>query len=203
MWNDVDSQQEIEALRKENAKLLQIGEERERLSLEQVTGLRSELTRAEQRLLDRDESIRPDTTVESLAKLRPAFGADGLVTAGNAPGINDGAGAVVLMTESRAKALGLTPLAAIVSHGKCGDRTPYLHTVPANAIQGARQGRARPVVCGDPRADRRRVRQSRDTDRRLRNAGATARQHRAARRRLYRRKLQGDAARGIAAGPEG
>jgi acetyl-CoA C-acetyltransferase len=85
----------------------------------------------------RDESIRPDTTAEKLAKLKPAFSPDGTITAGNAPGVNDGAAALVLMSEERAEKLGLKPLAAIVSHAMVGERTPYLHTVPALAIQKA------------------------------------------------------------------
>lgn len=87
--------------------------------------------------VDRDESIRPDTTAEKLAKLKPAFGEGGLITAGNAPGVNDGAAALVLMSEEKAKALGLKPLAAIVGHAMVGQEPPYLHTVPALAIQKA------------------------------------------------------------------
>ncbi len=85
----------------------------------------------------RDESIRPETTLETLAKLKPAFGADSLITAGNAPGINDGAGAVVLMSERKAELLGLEPIAAIVSYGMVAQDPPYLHIVPAMAIQEA------------------------------------------------------------------
>jgi acetyl-CoA C-acetyltransferase len=85
----------------------------------------------------RDESIRPDTTAEKLGKLKPAFGADGTITAGNAPGVNDGASALVLMSEERAQALGLEPLAVILSHAMVGQEAPYLHTVPALAIQKA------------------------------------------------------------------
>lgn len=60
-------------------------------------------------VFDTDEGVRPDTTVEGLAKLRPAFKKDGIVTAGNASSINDGAAAVVLMSEEKAKELGVTP----------------------------------------------------------------------------------------------
>src|SRR4051794_5180288 len=62
----------------------------------------------------RDESIREDTTRETLGGLRPAFKKDGSVTAGNAPGVNDGAAAVVVMAADKAAALGITPLARIV-----------------------------------------------------------------------------------------
>src|SRR6188472_3499887 len=65
-------------------------------------------------VVDRDESIREDTTVEALAALKPAFAKNGTVTAGNAPGVNDGAAALVVMSEEKARALGLTPLARIV-----------------------------------------------------------------------------------------
>lgn len=63
-----------------------------------------------------DEAVRPDTTMETLANLRPAFGKEGTITAGNAPGVNDGACAVVLMNEERAKSEGRTPLATILAH---------------------------------------------------------------------------------------
>src|SRR4249920_2522659 len=65
-------------------------------------------------VVDRDESIRADTSVHSLAALKPAFKKDGSVTAGNAPGVNDGASALVVMAEEKAESLGLTPLARIV-----------------------------------------------------------------------------------------
>ena len=61
--------------------------------------------------VDRDETIRPDSTVDVLGNLKPAFKKDGSVTAGNAPGVNDGAAAVVVMSEERAASLGITPMA--------------------------------------------------------------------------------------------
>lgn len=67
-----------------------------------------------------DEYPRPDTTLEALARLRPAFRPDGIVTAGNASGINDGAAALVLMPKSRAAQLGLQPLAHIHAHATAG-----------------------------------------------------------------------------------
>ncbi|MHA6258961.1 acetyl-CoA C-acetyltransferase [Sporosarcina sp. CAU 1771] len=69
-------------------------------------------------LVDTDESPRRDTSLESLAKLRPAFGKDGTITAGNAPGVNDGACALVLMNADRAKKEGKTPLATIIGHAE-------------------------------------------------------------------------------------
>jgi acetyl-CoA C-acetyltransferase len=71
-------------------------------------------------LFDTDEFPRFGTTKETLAKLKPAFKKDGTVTAGNASGINDGAAAVLLMSEEKAKEKGLTPLATIKSYGFCG-----------------------------------------------------------------------------------
>src|SRR5690606_29239235 len=86
--------------------------------------------RGEPVLVQRDESIRPDTSYEKLQALRPAFEPDGLITAGNAPPINDGAAAVLLMSRERAESLGLKPLAVIVSQGSVSAEPPYLHTVP-------------------------------------------------------------------------
>jgi acetyl-CoA C-acetyltransferase len=88
-------------------------------------------------VVERDEGIRPDTTVEGLARLRPAFTAEGTITAGNASQISDGACAVVVTSEARAKELGLEPLAGIVAHGMAAGGYAYLHTVPATAMQAA------------------------------------------------------------------
>jgi acetyl-CoA C-acetyltransferase len=85
----------------------------------------------------RDEGIRPDTSEEVLAKLRPSFTPDGTVTAGNASQISDGAAAVVVTSAERAERLGLEPLAEIVAYGMSADRYPSLHTVPALAMQRA------------------------------------------------------------------
>ena len=84
-----------------------------------------------------DEGIRPDTTSESLAKLKPVFQKEGTITAGNASQISDGGAAVVVMKRERAEALGLEPLAEVVAHGMCAERYAYLHTVPAIALQNA------------------------------------------------------------------
>lgn len=67
-------------------------------------------------IVEKDEAPRGDTTVERLSKLAPVFGADGTITAGNAPGVNDGAGALVLMSDERAQAEGKTPIATIIGH---------------------------------------------------------------------------------------
>ncbi len=86
---------------------------------------------------DTDEQPRPDTTLEKLAALRPVFEEDGTVTAGNAPGINDGASALVVMSEDKARELGIEPLATIVSQGTASAEPPYLATVPALAAKVA------------------------------------------------------------------
>jgi acetyl-CoA C-acetyltransferase len=88
-------------------------------------------------VVDRDEGIRPDTTPESLAALKPAFKKDGTITAGNASQISDGGAALVVMSAERAAALGAEPLAEVVAHGMSADSYPYLHTVPALAMEAA------------------------------------------------------------------
>jgi acetyl-CoA C-acetyltransferase len=86
-------------------------------------------------VVDRDEPIREDTTLESLGRLKPAFRADGTVTAGNAPGVNDGAAAVVLMSAARASQLGLTPLARIVGQATSGLAPKLVMMTPVEAAQ--------------------------------------------------------------------
>src|SRR5713226_1457067 len=87
--------------------------------------------------VQRDEGVRPDTTANSLSKLTPAFKRDGTITAGNASQISDGAAAVVVMSEARARKAGVKPLAEIVAHGMSADRYAWLHTVPALALSSA------------------------------------------------------------------
>lgn len=84
-----------------------------------------------------DEQPRPDTTAAKLAALRPVFGEHGSITAGNAPGINDGASAVLLMSAERARAAGLAPLGWWVAAADSAAEHPYLATVPAAAIERA------------------------------------------------------------------
>jgi len=84
-----------------------------------------------------DESVRRDTTLEALAKLKPVFSAAGTITAGNAPGLNDGAGALVVASAGYAKAHGLQPLARILGYGEAAWDTPYLAYTPAMAAQNA------------------------------------------------------------------
>ena len=87
----------------------------------------------------RDEYPRAETTAEALAKLKPAFNKEGTVTAGNSSGINDGAAAVVVMTESKAKALGLKPLARIRSYASGGVSPSLMGMGPVPATQKALQ----------------------------------------------------------------
>jgi acetyl-CoA C-acetyltransferase len=84
-----------------------------------------------------DEAIRPDTTVETLAKLKAVGGDDATHTAGNSPGVNDGAGAVIVTSEEWASKNGREPLAAILSYGAVADDFPYLAKTPAKAAQQA------------------------------------------------------------------
>jgi len=86
-------------------------------------------------IVDRDESIRANTTAETLAGLKPAFKTDGTVTAGNAPPVNDGASAVVVMAAERAKSLGLAPLARIVAQATSGLEPKMVLMTPVEAVR--------------------------------------------------------------------
>jgi acetyl-CoA C-acetyltransferase len=86
-------------------------------------------------VVDRDEPVRDDTTVESLAPLKPAFKKDGTVTAGNAPGVNDGAAALVVVEASRAAALGLKPMARIVAQAMSGLPPKWVMMTPVDAVR--------------------------------------------------------------------
>jgi acetyl-CoA C-acetyltransferase len=93
-------------------------------------------------VVDRDEHFRADTTLEALAKLRPAFAPDGSVTAGNASGINDGAAAVVVMSARRAAELGVKPMGSVRSYASAGvpPRVMGIGPVPATQKVLARSG---------------------------------------------------------------
>jgi len=84
-----------------------------------------------------DEGVRPDTTVETLAKLKPAFSKDGTITAGSSSPISDGAAAVVVMSKAKAEELGLHWLAEIGAHGNVAGPDNSLQSQPANAIKHA------------------------------------------------------------------
>lgn len=84
-----------------------------------------------------DEGVRPTTSMESLAKLRPAFAPEGTITAGNASQISDGAAVVIVMSKERATSLGISWIAEIVAHGNVAGPDASLHQQPANAIEAA------------------------------------------------------------------
>jgi acetyl-CoA C-acetyltransferase len=99
---------------------------------EEIVGVKVPGRRGEATYVEHDEPIRRDTTLEKLASLKP-LDEGGTVTAGNAPGVTDGAGALVLASESFAERRDLEPLGTIVAHAKVAERPPDLLTVPGNA----------------------------------------------------------------------
>ncbi|KQW90127.1 acetyl-CoA acetyltransferase [Massilia sp. Root418] len=86
-------------------------------------------------VFDADEYIKPGSTLEALAGLRPAFNKEGSVTAGNASGLNDGAAAVIMMTASQARELGLTPLAKVKAYASSGIDPAYMGMGPVSAAK--------------------------------------------------------------------
>ena len=86
-------------------------------------------------VVDRDESVRPDATMETLGALKAAFQKDGTVTAGNAPPVNDGAAALVVMSADRASRLNLTPMARIVGQATSGLAPRYVLMTPVEAVR--------------------------------------------------------------------
>lgn len=90
--------------------------------------------RGESVIVDTDEAPRKDTTLEKLANLRPAFGKDGTITAGNAPGVNDGAAAFVLMSDEKAKELGKDTLATILGHAEVAMEGKDFPETPGHVI---------------------------------------------------------------------
>jgi acetyl-CoA C-acetyltransferase len=94
-------------------------------------------SRKSENVVEADEAIRPDSTIETLAKLPAIGGDDATHTAGNAPGVNDGAAAVVVASEEWAQANGAEPLARVLAYGTVADEFPYLARTPANAARQA------------------------------------------------------------------
>jgi acetyl-CoA C-acetyltransferase len=88
-------------------------------------------------VVEADEAIRPGTDIETLAKLKAVGGDDATHTAGNAPGVNDGAAAVVVSSDEWAQGNGKTPVATVLSYGTVADDFPYLARTPANAAKQA------------------------------------------------------------------
>lgn len=95
----------------------------------ELPGRKGEVT-----IFDTDESPRRDTSIEALEKLKPAFQKDGRVTAGNAPGLNDGAAAVIVSSLNKAERLGLQPQALIVAYAQAAVAPKYLFDAPSKAI---------------------------------------------------------------------
>ncbi|GAA3355234.1 acetyl-CoA C-acetyltransferase [Saccharopolyspora gregorii] len=104
---------------------------------EEITPVEVPRRKGDPVVVDADEGIRPDTTAESLGKLRPAFAPDGTITPGSASQISDGAAAVVVMSRAKAEELGLTWLAEIGAHGVVAGPDASLHEQPSNAIKAA------------------------------------------------------------------
>ncbi len=95
----------------------------------EVPGRKGKIT-----LVEEDETPRRDTSLDMLAKLRPAFTADGRVTAGNSPGLNDGAAAVIIASREKADALGVKPIARVVGYAQAAVPPKELFTAPAFAV---------------------------------------------------------------------
>jgi len=104
---------------------------------EEVTPVSIPQRKGDPLLVSDDEGVRPGTTAESLAKLRPAFAPDGTITAGSASQISDGACAVVVMSRAKAEELGATVIAEIGAHGVVAGPDASLQSQPANAIKAA------------------------------------------------------------------
>src|SRR5918997_626884 len=108
------------------------------LFAEEITPVTVPQRKGDPVVVSTDEGIRPDTTAEGLSKLRPAFSADGTITAGSSSPITDGAAAVVVMSKDKAAELGLSWLAEIGAHGMvAGPDDSSLHEQPANAVLAA------------------------------------------------------------------
>jgi len=85
--------------------------------------------------MEQDEAPRADASLDKLSALPSLFVKEGTITAGNAPGVNDGAAAVVVMSKEKAVSKGLTPIATIIGHTTIGQKARYIATTPALAIQ--------------------------------------------------------------------
>ncbi|WP_174614967.1 acetyl-CoA C-acetyltransferase [Virgibacillus ihumii] len=101
---------------------------------EEIVALEVPQRKGDPLVVDTDEAPRKDTSVEKLGKLRPAFDKDGTITAGNAPGVNDGAGAFVVMSDEKAEALGKTPMATVLGHAEVAVDTKDFPQTPGLVI---------------------------------------------------------------------
>ncbi len=106
---------------------------------EEIVGVPVKRRKGDPLIIDTDEGVRGETSIESLGALRPAFDKEGTITAGNASQISDGGAALLIMSAERAAALGLTPLGELVSYGQVAGPDASLLNQPARAIQKAAQ----------------------------------------------------------------
>ena len=147
---------------------------------EEIVGVTVKSRKSED-TVEADEAIRPDTTVETLAKLKAIGGDDATHTAGNAPGVNDGAGAVIVASEEWANENGREPIARIVGYGSVADDFPYLAKTPAKAAKQALDKIGKSPGGRRPLGDQRGLRLRRD------QLTADARHRRGERQRQRRR----------------
>lgn len=130
------SREDQDAFAAESQRLAALAMERDHFR-GQITPVPVPQRRGDPVLVDRDEHPRPDTTPESLAGLRAAFREGGTVTAGNASGINDGAAAMVVLSEDRAAALGVQPMARILGYAWTGIAPEIMGFAPVDAVRRA------------------------------------------------------------------
>ncbi|GAA2450810.1 acetyl-CoA C-acetyltransferase [Streptomyces lavendulocolor] len=128
-----EAQDEIAALSHQRAAAAQ----KNGLFEAEITPVEIPQRKGEPVVFSKDEGIRPETTVESLGKLRPAFAKDGTITAGTSSQISDGAAAVVVMSKAKAQELGLDWIAEIGAHGNVAGPDNSLQSQPSNAIRHA------------------------------------------------------------------
>src|SRR4051812_40207039 len=102
---------------------------------DEIVGVSVPQKNGEPIVIDKDETIRADTSVESLRRLKPVFKKDGTVTAGNAPGVNDGAAAIVVAGSAVAEKLGVTPMARIVGQATSGLEPKLVMMTPVEAVK--------------------------------------------------------------------
>jgi acetyl-CoA C-acetyltransferase len=104
---------------------------------EEITPVEIPQRKGDPIVVDSDEGVRPGTTAETLGNLKPAFGKDGTITAGNASQISDGGAAIVVTSREKAEELGVEPLAELLGYGMVAGPDPSLLTQPSRAIKRA------------------------------------------------------------------
>ncbi len=136
--SDKISRQELDEFALQSQQRVQAAEQAGRFK-EEITPVEVTLRKGASMVFEKDEHPRPDTTLDDLSRLKPAFKPDGTVTAGNASGINDGAAALVVMSKRRARQMGLTPLAAIKAYASAGVEPSQMGLGPIPATKKAFQ----------------------------------------------------------------